>query len=261
MQDLDEGRSLGPAGRITLVVLGCVLALTLPYIFLSARLGSGENAPRAATSVDRSAPRATATTTARPMPTATSSPSASAVDTSVDLTAARDSCRLANLRLRAALGAADVSLAQFEKHIDAMNLLVAGKISYAVATQFWDETRVGATQNAAAFRAADQDLRTSGPTCRVIDAADANPLPYGSVVAVQRCAAYVSKGLGAMARARTVVGTWEHHIHDMEMLRMGDITPAQATAKWNESWRTGQEQLEDYQTALGTASKARCSLS
>jgi hypothetical protein len=168
---------------------------------------------------------------------------------------------LANLRLSAALSAADVSLAQFDKHIEAMNLLVAGKISYAVATQFWDETRVGATQNAAAFRAADTTLRASKAQCPRLDPVVANTLPYGPVVAVTSCASYMSSGNAAMAKARVAVKTWEHHIEDMEMLRMGHITPAQATAMWTKNWHTGDKQLSSYESTEQKAKKSRCTLS
>src|SRR5690242_10997709 len=38
-----------------------------------------------------------------------------------------EQCKLANLRQRATLSAAELSLAQFEKHLSAMSLLMAGK--------------------------------------------------------------------------------------------------------------------------------------
>jgi hypothetical protein len=151
-------------------------------------------------------------------------------------------------------------LAQFDKHIDAMNLLVAGKISLSVATTFWDETRVRAAQNAAAFRRADKELAATGTPCPTLDPEIASAAPYGQVVALKSCASAIAARNEAMRRARTVVSTWEHHIHDMEMLRMGHITPAQATAAWQKNWKTGEKQLATYDKALAKAKKLPCSL-
>ena len=63
-----------------------------------------------------------------------------------------------------------------------------------------------------------------------------------------------------MARARSAVGTWEHHVHDMEMLRMGHLTPAQATAAWRKNWKTGENQIQAYDKAAAKAKKIHCSL-
>lgn len=261
--------------KVLLVAAGCVAALLVPFVVVSQLTGGlNPDAPPPADQAGAGVATGGATVTAPASAPASSpsratpasvgvpghTPQPTAKTGSVDLAAATESCRLANLRLRAALGAADVSLAQFEKHIDAMNLLVAGKISYAVATQFWEETRVGATQNAAAFAAADRALRASRSTCPRLDPAVANALPYGPVVAVTTCASYVTAGDTAIARARTTVATWKHHIHDMEMLRMGRITPAQATAMWTKNWHTGQRQLHAYQSSERKAQKISCAL-
>jgi hypothetical protein len=169
------------------------------------------------------------------------------------------SCRLASLRVAASMGAADVSLAQFDKHIDAMNLLVAGKISLAVATQFWDETRVGATQNAAEFRT-QGSTTDSRSQCEGLDADVAATLPYGPVSQLNQCVTYVGRASTALARADAAVTTWQHHIHDMEMLRTGAITPAQATAMWRRNWHTGQRQLAAFEAARDQARGVRCPL-
>jgi hypothetical protein len=257
----DKGRQT-TLPRLLLVVAACVAALVLPFLLVS-RLASSPSSESPPPQARQAIVGTSTTTTTKPAPvrTAESAPTPAADSGSVDLMAATESCRLANLRLSAALSAADVSLAQFDKHIEAMNLLVAGKISYAVATQFWDETRVGATQNAAAFRAADTTLRASKAQCPRLDPVVANTLPYGPVVAVTSCASYVSSGNAAMAKARVAVKTWEHHIEDMEMLRMGHITPAQATAMWTKNWHTGDRQLSSYESTEQKAKKIRCTLS
>ena len=42
------------------------------------------------------------------------------------------------------------------------------------------------------------------------------------------------------------VETWLHHIHDMEALRAGRITPKRATAMWIKHWHIGARQLKTY---------------
>jgi hypothetical protein len=244
--------------RDLLLVLACILALVLPFVLTRDIFGGDSASPRArdvqpsaaqpgATTRDSSAVRASAETS-----TTGQGPGS--------LTAVAERCRLANLRQQAPLSAADVSLAQFDKHIDAMNLLVAGKISLSVATTFWDETRVKAVENAAAFRRADKELAASGAGCSAPDPAVANAAPYGQVVTLKSCASAIAARDTALARARSAVTTWEHHVHDMEMLRMGHLTPAQATAAWRKNWKIGEKQLVAYEQAAATARKIRCAL-
>lgn len=172
-----------------------------------------------------------------------------------------DSCRLANLRQQADLAAAAVSLEQFQKHIDAMNLLVTGKISLAVARTFWDQTRVMASQNAAAFRAADELLAATHSACPEPGPTAACSAPVDKVEAVTACAkAGMARG-AVLARARDAITTWEHHIHDMELLRTGQISPAQATSKWQINWQTGQRQVDAYGATLLVANTLKCPLS
>jgi len=245
--------------RIVLLAVACVLALVLPFVLIGHFFGdTNAGTP----------PRSPVTNMVASTPSLSSSPSpsTSALPTGVDarglaqLSAAEDSCRLANLRQQAALSAADVSMAQFQKHIDAMNLLVSGQISLAVATTFWDQTRVGATQNVANFRSADAELTASGSRCPRLDQSLAAAGPYARVAALKSCADSTSSGEVALARARKVVGTWDHHVHDMEMLRMGHITPAQATAAWQKNWKAGDKQLKAYEAAIRSARTHHCTL-
>jgi hypothetical protein len=262
----DEQTSFG-VGRTLLLVLVCVGALVLSALVLTRQLSGASDDPK------RLAASTASATTARPtsgVPTAAPTAAAKASPTTVSfggtelsdraLAADAESCRLANLRHQAPLSAAEVSLAQFDKHIDAMNLLVAGKISLSVATTFWDETRVKAAENAAAFRRADKELAASDATCPEPDPALANAAPYGQVVTLKSCVSAIAARDAALARARTAVGTWEHHVHDMEMLRMGHITPAQATSAWQKNWKTGEKQLRAYEKAAAKAAKIPCML-
>jgi hypothetical protein len=200
-------------------------------------------------------------------PIAGSRPTAAAVaTTTVDerpslVATAEDSCRLLNLRLTTATSAAAVSLAQWQKHIDAMNLLVAGKISWAVATTFWDQTRVAAIENVAAFRAADKAAAASeGTTCKRLTPELVAGAVAGQADAIAACAESVTAKGSVIKQARTAVSTWEHHVHDMEALRRGDITPKQATAAWLKSWKTGAAQLNAYDAAQQRAAASRCTL-
>lgn len=253
-------------GRTLLLVLVCVGALVVSALLLTRQLsGTSDEQKRLAAST---ASATTAHTTGG-VPTAARTPAAKASPTVTfggtelsdrALAGDAESCRLANLRHQAPLSAAEVSLAQFDKHIDAMNLLVAGKISLSVATTFWDETRVKAAENAAAFRRADKELRASDATCPEPDPELANAAPYGQVVTLKSCVSAIAARNAALARARTAVGTWEHHVHDMEMLRMGHITPAQATAAWQKNWKIGEKQLRAYEKAAAKAAKIPCTL-
>ncbi|KRF27424.1 hypothetical protein [Phycicoccus sp. Soil802] len=244
--------------RDLFLVLACIFALVLPFV-LTRDIFRGDSAsPR---------PRDAQPSAAQPGETSrdstavrTGAETSATIGGPTSLAAVAERCRLANLRQQAPLSAADVSLAQFDKHIDAMNLLVAGKISLAVATTFWDETRVKAVENAADFRRADKELAASGTGCPAPDPALANAAPYGQVVALKSCVSAISARNTALARARPAVTTWEHHVHDMEMLRMGHLTPAQATAAWHKNWKTGQKQLEAYEAAAAKARKIHCAL-
>lgn len=170
-------------------------------------------------------------------------------------------CRLANLRQEAALGTAAAAMSSWDKHIEAMNLLVAGKISLAVATDFWESSRVGAAQGIANFRSADRAyaLSSSG-RCAPLEGPAAAAAPATAVAAVRACSAALGLGDAALARARPALSTWEHHIHDMDALLAGRITPGQALAMWQHSWRAGNAQLKAYHGSVAAMAAANCTL-
>lgn len=262
--NLDSEHSTVRMVRELVLVLACILALVLPFVLIrqmqdtegqQSADDAATGSPTGNTMSHSSTGPITSSPSATPPQSLSGTPTGAAA-----LAGLAESCRLANLRQQAPLSAADVSLAQFDKHIDAMNLLVAGKISLAVATTFWDETRVGATQNVAAFHEADKGYLADRTGCPVLDPAVADSAPYGQVVAIKSCSTAIAQRALALQRARPAVTTWEHHIHDMEMLRLGHITPAQATAAWQKSWKTGENQLRAYDQAAAKAKKIRCSL-
>lgn len=241
--------------------VGAILALVLPFVLVTLLLNPGGGTPttNATSSTRGTAAAGAATTTSgsgtKSTPATSSSSGTSAFDAVVE------NCRLANLRQQADLAAAAVSLEQFQKHIDAMNLLVTGKITLAVAQTFWDQTRIGASQNAASFRAADELLAATHSTCPEPGPTAACSAPVDRVEAVTACAkAGMARG-AVLTRARAAITTWEHHIHDMELLRTGQISPAQATAKWNANWQAGQREVDAYSATLLVSDTLQCPLS
>lgn len=158
-------------------------------------------------------------------------------------------------QVRVAL-AADGSLDQWRLHIQAMNSLVAGDITLAQATAYWNDTRIGAHRNANAFRRLDSMLRGSSLRCSV---PAEHAAPVGANSRLIGCRAATSAFAASMAAARVAVGTWVHHIHDMNALRAGRITPYQATTMWTESWHTGARQLKRYDRLAARALDRDCS--
>lgn len=265
-----ENTARSAALRLALVVLAAPVGFVVSALVVHATQGADGAASSGTAAVESSGHFATglptggALTAPRRTPGAPSSsapsPSSDALAAEAAVRAAMDSCRLSNLRQEALLKSADVALAQFQKHIDAMNLLVSGKISLPVAQTFWEQTRVGAVDNDAVFIAADKAFTATSTGCAALPPTVAAAAPASSVAAVSRCAAALTAGSTAAAKARIAVATWEHHIHDMEMLRMGQMTPAQMTVAWNASWKTGQAQLQAYTAATKAADRTQCTL-
>ena len=259
---MDEGQAAPAWRRVALFSACAVLAMVLPFVLVTRVINpGGEPTASVTTSLGGSPVRAASSgggaksSSARPASSSSSSSGTSAFDAVVA------NCRLANLRQLSTLAAAAVSLEQFQKHIDAMNLLVTGKITLAVAQTFWNQTRVGASDKAAAFRAADKLLTVTHSSCPEPALTAASTAPVDRVEAVTACAkAGLTRG-PVLVRARAAITTWEHHIHDMELLRTGQISPAQATAKWNANWQAGQSELDAYSATLLVSQTVQCPLS
>jgi hypothetical protein len=156
------------------------------------------------------------------------------------------------------LGAAARALAQWKVHVGAMNQLVAGQITLAQAQAFWDSTRVAAAKRVARFQKSLRAFRKDVEGCPGTRTAPAtgDPAPTAQLKA---CVAGVRARRAVLASAATAVTTWDRHVVDMEMLRMGHMTPDQAAAMWLKNWRLGQAQLDDYHHARAEARTApRC---
>jgi len=150
------------------------------------------------------------------------------------------------------LETAAASMSQWEVHIGAMNKLVDGAITLTQATQFWNQTRVGARTRLAEFAAADRRFDQRTARC---------PMPLASEQVdgqVRRCATAIDARFRVLHSARVGLDTWRMHVRHMEMLRSGEMTPARATELWLQSWRQGQTEVDDYRAAARAARGLSC---
>jgi hypothetical protein len=154
-----------------------------------------------------------------------------------------DRCADAAEALTSPLEAARPALRQWDVHVAAMNQLVRGEISLQQATEFWERTRLGAQRKVERFRTAWDELQRTGVDCPA-------PAFLGSAPAtVRSCSRLAAARLGVLETAKTSIDTWDTHVHHMDMLRMGTMTPQQATDMWLTMWRRGVRDLDAYRTA------------
>ena len=67
--------------------------------------------------------------------------------------------------------------------------------------------------------------------------------------AVRSCSRLVEAELDVARAARTSIDTWDTHVHHMDMLRMGTLSPEKATDMWLAMWRRGVRDLGAYRAA------------
>jgi hypothetical protein len=165
-------------------------------------------------------------------------------------------CRVRWQQQRQPLRAAEASMQQWRVHIEAMNELVAGNITLAQATTFWNQTRKGAIDHIMRFEQAESRYRTTAPACNTnsLQQADGATIPVGA----RDCIHAAVAGDRVLAAANTAITTWRGHVHDMEMLRMGTLSPAKATQMWHMYWHMGQRQLAAYRHASTHDMYLRC---
>jgi hypothetical protein len=158
-------------------------------------------------------------------------------------------CVRAQGGLRDTLAAAQPALEQWEVHVGAMNQLVVGEITLQQATAFWERTRLGAQRRVRDFDDSLGALRTEGVDCPgpAFLAPGARALPG--------CAREVQAAVRALEAAQVSVSTWQEHIHHMDMLRLGQMTPEQATEMWLSSWQRGVRDLDVYEAAREAADR------
>jgi hypothetical protein len=105
-----------------------------------------------------------------------------------------------------------------------------------------------------AFRRADQALQRLPYTCST----------DGTSPAAAQRATLTACVQGTRARDDTVsaaeqsIATWHSHINDMEMFRMGQLSPAMAQQMWIKHWHRGQRQLDAYRASARRSSNAHC---
>ena len=146
------------------------------------------------------------------------------------------------------------SVAQWETHVGAMNQLVSGAITLRQATAFWNRTRIGARQRATQFERAWTALQRQG-----VDCPRPAKLPSPSVPQLRSCAQEVHADMQVLRAARTAIGTWLSHVRAMNMLRMGEMSPAKATQMWLAMWQRGQHEINTYRVAARVAREASAS--
>jgi hypothetical protein len=160
-------------------------------------------------------------------------------------------CRKVYHSQQSPLRAADTAMVQWQVHIGAMNQLVLGVISLPQATQFWNQTRVGASAHLHAFQKAVSKLSQPSTLCPA-------PPSATSSGALVRCEQAVAARFDELRAARVALGTWGMHVMHMEMLRDGKLTPQQATSLWLKNWHEGQQEVTRYRAASRAARAQSC---
>jgi hypothetical protein len=157
-------------------------------------------------------------------------------------------CRDAAHVVEGPLQLARPALDQWDVHVGAMNKLVVGAITLQQATAFWNQTRVGAYDRIGRFENAEAQLEKRG-----VDCAAPRLLGSGASPALRACAQHVNAELRALDSARTAIATWKHHMHAMDQLRSGQLSPSAATKMWLMMWQRGVHELEGFRAAADAA--------
>ena len=158
-----------------------------------------------------------------------------------------DRCRTADQRLQRSLRAAGPAMDQWQVHVGAMNKLVVGAITLQQASDFWNQTRQAAKQKIGRFDEAMGTVRSSGLNCPVVDRLG------NASEELRSCAQRVDADERAAQAAAVAILTWSTHVKDMDMLRMGHLSPADATAAWLASWEQGLQEIRAYQAEARAA--------
>lgn len=156
-------------------------------------------------------------------------------------------CRGADQAMAKPLEAAGPAMDQWAVHVGAMNKLVVGAITYQQASNFWNRTRLGAQRRIARFRDSVGALGHHGVDC---------PAPSrltAASPALRSCARRVEADERVLQAARTGIGTWDRHVHHMDMLRLGTLSPQKATDMWLSMWQQGVRELRSYRLAVRDA--------
>lgn len=236
MSDQQRPGDDGPPGRVSASAIGTGFVVVATMVLVLAWAGFSR-APQDGPPAGGSATDLAAEAAPSESPVAASTPR-SGMNTRL----AR--CRRAVATLRAPLEAARPAMHQWAVHVRTMNRLVDGEISLRRATASWNRTRVGARRRVEEFRSAETALRDDGVDCPRSDllAPGARALPA--------CAQRVDAEVRVLRSAQESLATWEHHVHQMEMLRLGETSAGRASRRWARTWRRGQRDLATYRAAV-----------
>ena len=222
----DDGRRIRPAA----LVVAALLAVLSTFVLARGVFGQVEAAPATdagtSTAADERAGEA---------------PAAAPVEHRLPTRLSR--CAAAEQRLSDALDAADPALEQWSVHVGAMNELVIGEITMRQARKFWNSTREGAQEHVDAFTTAIAEVDSHG-----VDCPGPRFLSPGARV-LPGCSRTVVTESRALRAARTSIDTWSEHIHDMEMLRLGEVSSREASEMWISMWRRAVRDLDSYRDA------------
>ena len=136
-----------------------------------------------------------------------------------------------------------------------MDQLVAGEITLAQATAFWEQTRIEAAEKITTFTAVDLEYAAIDPTCEMPLTTDD---PGVDIDVLSACEATIQARDEVLDSARVSIQTWHHHVIDMDLLRAGTLTPERALELWRRSWKQGVEELAAYRKQLDEIAPESC---
>ena len=137
------------------------------------------------------------------------------------------------------------AMRQWEVHIGAMNQLIDGEISLQQANRFWNETRRGAQDALQKYAAAHRDYEQRTARC--------GPAASQASPELGHCLRLIATRNRTLHAATVALNTWRVHAEHMEMLRRGEMTPAQATRLWLKTWHRGNRQVRAYHAKMALA--------
>ncbi len=249
-----SGRGLGRFNNTLYGMFVGAVLVGLVWMFSDNVRGSGDSSPSGgshAADTERQVGLVDAGSAAPSSTGATQNTTGATQDKQALRAAVLGDCRKVYRAQATPLHAADTAMAQWQVHIGAMNQLVLGVISLPQATQFWNQTRVGAAAHLHAFRAAVAALGKPSVLCPAPPSATSP----GKLI---DCEHAVAARFDVLQAAQVALGTWRMHVMHMDMLRDGKLTPQQAETMWLKSWHEGQQEVTRYRTATQAAGGHHC---